>query len=401
MNFPGPGLKKLDSAFTAKDIVSADHEYVVPQRKVLNNGDMKQWENSEAYHEYQGFIMSMNEAVKGKAIDTQMEPSANVMSIYQMLEHFNKLIDETPPIDQPQRFGNKAFAQWLTKISECVMTELQKALPEKHHSSIPEISVYLRESFGNSTRIDYGTGHEMAFCMFLLCLFRIGAFTANDKVAAVNRVFVRYLDLVRRLQCEYRMEPAGSHGVWSLDDYQFVPFIWGSSQLFGNKDEIEPTMFLSEKTVLQHRDKYMFLACIQYIMKVKTGHFSEHSNQLWNISALPSWSKINQGLVKMYRGEVLVKFPVIQHVLFGSLIRFEPLSQAPVGARPVPPRFVPASSVPPELTTTSLCLNVAPVSVPPNVVPTSAPPNIDSTISLPSSLPPTQPQVKEKAEEES
>ncbi|KAI5736588.1 hypothetical protein M8J76_005008 [Diaphorina citri] len=343
MSFPGPGHRRLDLAFSSKNTVGPDHVYAIPKRQVLKDSDMKQWENSEAYHEYQGFILSMNEAVRGKAIDTRLEPSNNVMSVFQMLEHFNKLIDETPPIDQPQRFGNKAFAQWLNKIGECVETELQKALPEKFHAAIPEISVYLKESFGNSTRIDYGTGHEMAFCMFLLCLFRIGAFSMDDRVAVVNRIFVRYLDLVRRLQCEYRMEPAGSHGVWSLDDYQFVPFIWGSSQLFGNKDEIEPNMFLLERTVLDHRDKYMFLACIQYIMKVKTGHFSEHSNQLWNISALPSWSKINQGLLKMYKGEVLAKFPVIQHVLFGSLIKFEPLQhdiRTPVmTARPLPPKF--------------------------------------------------------------
>lgn len=63
-------------------------------------------------------------------------------------------------------------------------------------------------------------------------------------------------------------------------------------------------MFVKPDVVNAVADEYMFLSCIKYINQVKTGPFAEHSNQLWSISGVSTWSKINSGLIKMYKTEV-------------------------------------------------------------------------------------------------
>uniref|UniRef100_A0A8C2SJ14 Serine/threonine-protein phosphatase 2A activator n=1 Tax=Capra hircus TaxID=9925 RepID=A0A8C2SJ14_CAPHI len=200
-------------------------------------------------------------------------------------------------------------------------------VPTHLAAAVPEVAVYLKESVGNSTRIDYGTGHEAAFAAFLCCLCKIGVLRVDDQIAIVFKVFNRYLEVMRKLQKTYRMEPAGSQGVWGLDDFQFLPFIWGSSQLIDHP-YLEPRHFVDEKAVNENHKDYMFLECILFITEMKTGPFAEHSNQLWNISAVPSWSKVNQGLIRMYKAECLEKFPVIQHFKFGSLLPIHPVTSS-------------------------------------------------------------------------
>ncbi|GAB0087300.1 Serine/threonine-protein phosphatase 2A activator [Sergentomyia squamirostris] len=298
--------------------------YQTPDKFVKSAMDIPAWEQSEAYHELIGFINAVSMSISGKKISSTVSKSPGVDKVLALFVTLNELVDQNPPVDQPQRFGNSAYRTWHQKMRESAEEMLLGVLPEDKKPAIVEILPYFVDSFGNSTRIDYGTGHELAFIFFLSCLFKLEVFQRTDQAAVGLQVFDTYLKFARRLQMTYRMEPAGSHGVWSLDDFQFVPFIWGSAQLAMNSP-IEPAQFLDENVINRHKNDYMFISCIDYIQQVKTGHFAEHSNQLWSISAVQSWSKINSGLVKMYQKEVLSKFPVIQHVVFGSLMSFKPV----------------------------------------------------------------------------
>ena len=84
-------------------------------------------------------------------------------------------------------------------VFQSAFDELKCILPEELHRAILEIIEYLLEGFGNPTRIDYGTGHEMAFIMFLCCMFKIGAFKAEDKVPVALKLFHRYFSIFMKV----------------------------------------------------------------------------------------------------------------------------------------------------------------------------------------------------------
>merc|ERR1719328_95775 len=108
------------------------------------------------------------------------------------------------------RYGNPAYRDWYSKLESSTPSLLSALVGEELETAgaVSELSPYLLDSFGNSTRIDYGTGHEMAFIMFLCALFKVGVLSQSDQTCVGLIVFSRYMDLVRDLQESYRMEPA-------------------------------------------------------------------------------------------------------------------------------------------------------------------------------------------------
>jgi len=144
--------------------------------------------------------------------------------------------------------------------------------------SLAAAAPYLAHSFGNALRIDYGTGHELNFVCWLLCLWDSGVLLTTDeqskglaaddvKACLVLVVFDRYVNLVRKLQTRYMLEPAGSRGVWGLDDYHFLPFLWGAAQLIDHP-RIKPKSVRIPDILEGFAHQYLYLSALAFVHQV-------------------------------------------------------------------------------------------------------------------------------------
>ncbi|KIP09941.1 hypothetical protein PHLGIDRAFT_125927 [Phlebiopsis gigantea 11061_1 CR5-6] len=301
-----------------------------PRKVILIPEQLAHFQQSKTHQEIIAFIEELNERVVGVKLTDECAQSSGVKAILDILDKVEQTAKEIPPVDnKASRFGNPAFRTFYDKVSE-LSPQLHSTLPSLPLDAVPEISAYFCESWGNRTRIDYGSGMELNFLCWILCLERLGVVTKEDYVALVVRVFWRYIQVMRVLQSTYWLEPAGSHGVWGLDDYHFLPFLWGSAQLRGHK-HLRPKSIHDNEILDEFSKDYMYFACIQFINSVKTASLRWHSPMLDDISAVRTWDKVNSGMLKMYRAEVLGKLPVIQHFLFGSLLSWDgPLLSVPI-----------------------------------------------------------------------
>lgn len=212
---------------------SATITFQKPVKAISSQDDLKKFETSNSYRELLQFIQLCSEAIVGYEMpdlssnsnqedsETSATATATISScsktaitdITSFLTKISSWVDEIPPIQQPMRFGNKAFRDWHTRLVKeaplFLATYLQEHTNDRNSQATCELEYYLCTSFGHESRIDYGTGHETNFLVFLFCLMKLEVFKNNDLQEMMTYIFRGYIEVMRKLQQVYLLEPAG------------------------------------------------------------------------------------------------------------------------------------------------------------------------------------------------
>lgn len=208
-----------------------------------------------------------------------------------ILERIRQIIETTELSSTKGRFANPAMATVIEQIETLADNP------------------YLSNSFGNKIRMDFGTGHELNFLCYLYSLINgkdrkvespavgIKDDAFRIELRQVSSILAEYFRTVRFFIEKFNVEPAGSRGCWSIDDYLHLPYLFGSSEYFNSNIPVDLV------------GKGMF----------KEACRNNHSPMLRNICKLP-WQKINYGMIKMYDEEVLGKRVVTQHFIYSDIL---------------------------------------------------------------------------------
>lgn len=288
-----------------------------PVRRVTTENDLQLFQQSRTYQDLIEFVEELNGAVIGEELGLKAPISPVVEKLVALVKLSAEVVSKHPAQESSSRFGKPEFrdfhADFVARTPD-LLADI--GVPKEYQG---ELATYLSESWGSLKRLDYGSGHELNFLCFLLCLRKLGLVSKEDDRNLVLGVFAEYLHTMRVIQKSYWLEPAGSHGVWGLDDYHFLPFLFGSGQLVTHP-YLRPISIHDRDLTDMFAGKYLYFECIKFIDSIKTASLRWHSPMLDDISGVKKWAKVNEGMIKMYKAEVLGKLPIVQHFLFGSLL---------------------------------------------------------------------------------
>ncbi|KAI5191868.1 serine/threonine-protein phosphatase 2A activator [Nematocida sp. AWRm77] len=304
------------------------------------NADVEKFKSSLAYKHITQYLKLLDEKVKENEIEGDTKACFDIGSlqgvseepIHAVLGEISKILDAVPLEKEDQRYGNKGFVNFMERIEKEGEGIIRRAFFQNKASKTTEaLHAYLKGSFGNARRIDYGTGHELHFFCFLIVLH----LQERIELGSMFKALEHYFSIVRMLLLKYRLEPAGSYGDFGIDDYQLLPFLFGTSQFCKRNDLVFSSLFEKQNSglcfvkavrfVYVHK-KYPAIkhSYEEKVEKYRTAEISKddmmNSSPMIATLQTVSFNILNKGMFKMYDNTVLSKRVVIQHFISSEFL---------------------------------------------------------------------------------
>ena len=139
-----------------------------PTRLLVTPHDLELFQASPTYSLLLHFVTDLNNSVLNRPSSFPAHISPLVASLLDILDKVAALIPEFPPEEaEGSRFGNKSFVSFYDAVWERSAEWHKGILDSLPEGAIPEVTRYFCEAFGNRTRIDYGSGHELNFIAWM------------------------------------------------------------------------------------------------------------------------------------------------------------------------------------------------------------------------------------------
>jgi len=100
--------------------------FVKPEKEITNLLKLETFLSSDMYAQYESFLSRTSKAIVGKKICDVKRVSEFLHRVLAMLDEMQSWLTDFPPIQQPMRYGNKAFRDYGARLAERAVELMDK-----------------------------------------------------------------------------------------------------------------------------------------------------------------------------------------------------------------------------------------------------------------------------------
>jgi serine/threonine-protein phosphatase 2A activator len=126
----GPVIPQIPAVQGRRKFITISTEYQNPIKRITDSIQLDSFSQTEAYLRIIDFLQTLNSSVNNKKISDTCHESPIVVNIIKTLKKLEILVDEIPPEDTPQRFGNLSFRKWMEHLEQVhYIVNVSKQMP--------------------------------------------------------------------------------------------------------------------------------------------------------------------------------------------------------------------------------------------------------------------------------